>query len=94
MLAKISYSVDTDEIPEEIKNIIQNISLKLQKNLREIVDDVSNGSYSRARSDLLKTRKALGDIEIKLQDIDSIISQYITLLNQQEEIVISESQDV
>ena len=66
MRANITLSVEVDELPEEVKKIIQLEAEKLNNLFYEIGAYFENGNYIEARNAILKLRKGAGNLDIRL----------------------------
>ena len=85
MRANITLSVEVDELPEEVKKIIQLEAEKLNNLFYEIGAYFENGNYIEARNAILKLRKGAGNLDIRLYELDQIMAGYINILNDSEQ---------
>tara|TARA_R100001198_G_C5149295_1_gene159487 strand:+ start:340 stop:663 length:324 start_codon:yes stop_codon:yes gene_type:complete len=82
MRANITYSVDVENIPEEIKRIIRSEEEALMHKLQDVVMCIHSKAYTDAREKIFEARKCLGNTDIRLYELDSILSGYIEVVNE------------
>ena len=82
MRANITYSVDVKNIPEEIKRIIRSEEEVLMHKLQDVVMCIHSKAYTDAREKILEARECLGNTDIRLYELDSILSGYIEVVNE------------
>jgi len=95
MRANITYSVDTDSIPEEITRLILNEADSLSDNMYDIKQALVVRNFTEARNKIMSSRQALGNADIRLYELDQILAGYIEILNRtpQEDEVEEESEE-
>lgn len=95
MRANITYSVDTDSIPEEITRLILNEADSLSDNMHDIKQALVVRNFTEARNRIMSSRQALGNADIRLYELDQILAGYIEILNRtpQEDEVEEESEE-
>lgn len=95
MRANITYSVDTDSIPEEITRLILNEADSLSDNMYDIKQALVARNFTEARNKIMSSRQALGNADIRLYELDQILAGYIEILNRtpQEDEVEEESEE-
>ena len=81
MRANITYSVDTDSIPEEVARLIMSESDSLSDNLHEIEHALATRNFTEARNKIMSSRQALGNADIRLYELDQILAGYIEIIN-------------
>jgi len=94
MRANITYSVEVDKIPDEIERIIENERCRLNLRLSEIENAILSKNYTDAREKILNARQSLGNADIRLYEVDSIMSGYIEAVNGTEEELTHEEVEV
>ena len=82
MRANITYSVDVESIPEEVKRIIRSEEEALMHKLQDVVMCIHAKAYTDAREKIFEARKSLGNADIRLYELDSILSGYIEVVNE------------
>lgn len=82
MRANISFSVDVDGIPTELARLIDHESDEINGKCWEVVECLNNSNFTKARELLLEARQTLGNADIRLHEIDQILSGYINIVNE------------
>ena len=85
MRANITYSVDMQRIPEEVTRITVSEASSLSENFYEIETALRNKNFTEARNKIVSARQALGNADIRLYELDQIMSSYVEMVNQGEE---------
>jgi len=85
MRANITYSVDMQNIPEEVTRIVNNEAHGLSSDLHEIESALRNNNFTEARNRIMSARQALGNADIRLYELDQIMASYIEMVNQGEQ---------
>ena len=81
MRANVTFSVPTENIPEEISRLVRNESDDLIQKLHEARVSLSDGNLIDARSKIMSARQALGNADIRLYELDQILAGYIEIVN-------------
>jgi len=90
MRANVTFSVPTENIPEEISRLVRNESDDLIQKLHEARVSLSDGNLIDARSKIMSARQALGNADIRLYELDQILAGYIEIVNKTSEEEVSE----
>ena len=85
MRANITYSVDVDNIPEEILRVVRAEQMYLSALFEVAQNWIRKKNYLEARETMMKLRRALGDSDIRLFESDKILAGYIDMLNLDDE---------
>ena len=85
MRANITYSVDMQNIPEEVTRIVNNEAHGLSSDLYEIESALRDKNFTEARNRIMSARQALGNADIRLYELDQIMASYIDMVNQGEQ---------
>lgn len=81
MQAKISYSVDLEQIPEEVGNVLKNALNKL-KEFSQVEFNPTKENVIETAVSLSSLRKSLVDIDQRLGDCYSILVEFNKILAQ------------
>ncbi len=84
MKVKISYTVDVESIPNEIKNLVDRISFKkkeLDKQYANLENNFMYGSLEKGLPELEKLRQVMFDLDVLLQDLDAISAGYLSIIS-------------
>jgi len=76
MRVGITYSVELEDIPQEIVNLLSEVSFPDNVDLREINSNISTNNMLKALEDIHQLRKRLSSIDYRLQDAAAIITGY------------------
>ena len=85
MRANITYSVDVDNIPDEIIRIVDGETDNVSNNILSVRYALESKNYTKAREKIMEARQALGDADIRLFELDQIMASYIDMVNQGEQ---------
>lgn len=78
MKVKISYTVELDEVPNQVYKYLYNQSdMSLDKLLEGILKLVKEGNIQGALEDIDFFRKDLAKLDLKLDDAQSILDGYM-----------------
>ena len=80
MKVGISYAVDLSEIPEELEKLIKEVRWDLAEKLDELSNNVSSGDFVSAFKNIKNMRHNLQRTDTRLEDCNTIISGYLTVL--------------
>jgi hypothetical protein len=90
MRANITYSVDMQSIPEEVTRITMSEASNLSGDFYKIEKALRDRNFTEARNKIMSARQSLGNADIRLFELDQIVSSYIEMINQGEEEVSEE----
>jgi len=80
MRVKISYEVDLEEIPEEVSKLCEDMKIRLNTAINRIewlMNDLrSDKDTSKMLQGIHETRRALFEVDSRLQDTTSILRGY------------------
>jgi len=85
MRANITYSVDMENIPQEVARIATSEATGLSDHFYEIEAALRNKNFTEARNKIMSARQSLGNADIRLFELDRIMASYIDMVNQEEE---------
>ena len=85
MRANITYSVDMENIPQEVARISTSEAAGLSDHFYEIEAALRNKNFTEARNKIMSARQSLGNADIRLFELDQIMASYIEMNNQGEE---------
>ena len=85
MRANITYSVDMENIPEEVTRIVASEANTLTVDMFEIETALRDKNFTEARNRITSARQALGNSDIRLYELDQIMASYIEMVNQGEQ---------
>ena len=85
MRANITYSVDMENIPQEVARISTSEAAGLSDHFYEIEAALRNKNFTEARNKIMSARQSLGNADIRLFELDQIMASYIEMINQGEE---------
>ena len=78
MKVKISYTVELDEVPNQVYKYLHNQSdMSLDKILESILKLIKEGNIQGALEDIDYFRKDLAKLDLKLDDAQSILDGYM-----------------
>lgn len=78
MKVKIAYTIDLEEVPEELyKFLIDGRVHELSKSYEDIVENIKEGNNEKALTDIHELRLLLAKIDQKLDDAHSILDGYM-----------------
>ena len=78
MKVKISYTVELDEVPNQVHKYLYNQSdMSLDKLLEGILKLIKEGNIQGALEDIDFFRKDLAKLDLKLDDAQSILDGYM-----------------
>ena len=92
MNVNISYAVDLEKLPAEVKKLIVEVRQCFEgvvlDNFEKIENDFDDENYFRILKAILEVRRQLYGLDVRLQDCHGILSDYqrVTLLPDQEEV--------
>ena len=92
MRANITYSVDMENIPQEVARIATSEAAGLSDHFYEIEAALRNKNFTEARNKILSVRQALGNADIRLYELDQIMASYIDMVNHEEDSETSEEE--
>jgi|688.fasta_scaffold301474_3 hypothetical protein len=85
MKVKLSYTVDLDDVPNEVNTILNlKTNLKYDDMMNNVYESLSQKNYLVAIDNIDLVRKKLSAIDMVLNDCQSILSGYTKALVQQE----------
>jgi len=96
MKAKIQFTVEIEEIPEEVRNRVEKVfyrSEKATEEVKSILGDISENNILVATQRIDKVRKELAFIDAVLEDAYSVLTGYVSYQSKQLEQTIPERQD-
>jgi len=76
MRVGITYSVELEDIPQEIINLLSEISYPSHMEMKDLNDNVSQNNMLNALENIHQLRKRLSSIDYRLQDCAAIITGY------------------
>jgi len=85
MRANITYSVDMENIPQEVARISTSEAAGLSDHFYEIEAALRSKNFTEARNKIMSARQSLGNADIRLFELDQIMASYIEMINQGEE---------
>tara|TARA_R110002020_G_scaffold4969_7_gene21270 strand:+ start:1751 stop:2071 length:321 start_codon:yes stop_codon:yes gene_type:complete len=85
MRANITYSVDMENIPQEVARITTSEAAGLSDHFYEIEAALRSKNFTEARNKIMSARQSLGNADIRLFELDQIMASYIEMINQGEE---------
>jgi hypothetical protein len=96
MKATISYSVEIEDIPYEIQNLIKDVQWDLQKKLDELCSLIQEEDFSAAHESINNINFNLQRTFGRLIDVRQLIDGYVDVVNQlnskqEDRIVLSDS---
>lgn len=78
MKVKISYTVELDEVPNQVHKYLSNQSdMSLDKTLEGVLKLIREGNVEGALDDIDLFRKDLAKLDLKLDDAQSILDGYM-----------------
>jgi len=85
----ISYAVDFEELPKEVKKLISETRLSVENGTLDFFEEAENNfddeNYFRALKNIDNIRKSLYKADLRLQDCHAILTEYQKMLISQEE---------
>jgi hypothetical protein len=85
MKVKLSYTVDLDDVPNEVNTILNlKTNLKYDDMMNNVYESLSQKNYLVAIDNIDLVRKKLSAIDMVLNDCQSILTGYTKALVQQE----------
>ena len=86
----LQYSVQLDEVPKELKRLIEKANILTRGNLaarfkKLTATDTAELLQETAASDISRVRAALANVDIILSDAENIINGYISLGKEEEQ---------
>ena len=90
MRVRISYSVEIEEVPQEVVRLLNDSGtdlINLKHRLQQLVNEIDNKTIDghRAKSEFVELRQELARIDYCLADSDSILQGYHVTINGGEE---------
>lgn len=85
MRANITYSVDMENIPQEVSRITTSEAAGLSDHFYEIQAALGEKNFTEVRNKIVSARQSLGNADIRLFELDQIMASYIEMINQGEE---------
>tara|TARA_R100001509_G_C4842509_1_gene207153 strand:- start:533 stop:835 length:303 start_codon:yes stop_codon:yes gene_type:complete len=85
MRANITYSVDMENIPQEVARIATSEAADLFDHFYEIESALRDNNFTEVRNKIMSARQSLGNADIRLFELDQIMASYIEMVNQGEE---------
>jgi hypothetical protein len=82
MKATISYSVEIEDIPYEIQNLIKDVQWDLQEKLDELCSLIEKEDFSAAHENINNINFNLQRTYGRLTDVRDLINGYVDVLNQ------------
>ena len=92
MRANITYSVDMENIPQEVARIATSEAAGLSDHFYEIEAALRNKNFTEARNKIMSARQALGNADIRLFELDQIMASYVDMVNHEEDPETSEEE--
>ena len=83
MRANITYSVDVQDIPQEVARIVTGATATFTTSLAEVKQALDGSNLLEARSRLMSARQSLINIDIRLREMDQILAGYIDISNEE-----------
>jgi len=83
MRANITYSVDVQDIPQEVARIVIGEADTFTTSLAEVKQALDGSNLLEARNRLMNARQSLIDIDIRLREMDQILAGYINISNEE-----------
>tara|TARA_R100000234_G_C4980835_1_gene170755 strand:+ start:38 stop:379 length:342 start_codon:yes stop_codon:yes gene_type:complete len=80
MKVGISYAVDLEEIPEELKRLIEEVQWDLTEKLDSLMDKIECGDFAGSFSEIKNMRHNLQRTDTRLEDCNTILNGYLLLL--------------
>ena len=78
MKVKISYTVELDEVPNQVyKHLFDKTSMSLDRTLESVLELIREGNIQGALEDIDLFRKDLAKLDLKLDDAQSILDGYM-----------------
>jgi hypothetical protein len=75
---KISYTVELDEVPNQVyKHLCDKTSMSLDKTLEGVLKLIHEGNIEGALDDIDLFRRDLAKLDLKLDDAQSILDGYM-----------------
>jgi len=75
---KISYTVELDEVPNQVyKHLFDKTSMSLDRTLESVLELIREGNIQGALEDIDLFRKDLAKLDLKLDDAQSILDGYM-----------------
>jgi len=95
MRVRISYSVEIEEVPQEVVRLLNDSStdlINLKHKLQLLINEIDNKTIDghRAKSEIVELREELARIDYSLGDSDSILQGYFEATKEPEEEDVSE----
>lgn len=84
MRVAIQYTVELDDIPQEVINLLSEVSFPDDVDLRELNTNISNNNMLKALEEIDNLRKRLSSIDYRLRDCASIITGYVNAVTKEE----------
>ncbi len=85
MRANITYSVDEEDIRKEFMFLLEVLGptrgVLTQESFEGVGVDIENKSYLSARNGIGRLRERLRETDIRLHEVDQMLSGYIDMLN-------------
>ena len=81
MRANISFSVDFEKVPAELSRLVDHQGQEVMSKCADIIRCLSDGNFIKARESIFEARRALGNAEVRLAEIDRILAGYVSLQN-------------
>jgi len=88
MRVNISYSIDLEDVPKEVCKLLSSERKEQEKVLIEytnITSMLQSGDLVAALQRIDETRKTMGKLDARLQDMISILNGFVQVSNQKEE---------
>ena len=89
MRANITYSVEEDNIRKEFMFLLEVLGptrgVLTQESFEGVCVDIENKSYLSARTGIGRLRERLRETDIRLHEVDQMLSGYIDMLNDDSE---------
>ena len=80
MKVGISYAVDLSEIPDELQKLIEEVQWDLSEKLELLTEQIKIGDFAAAFTNIKNTRYNLQRTDARLEDCNSILTGYLTVL--------------
>tara|TARA_Y100000310_G_scaffold188838_1_gene188824 strand:+ start:303 stop:758 length:456 start_codon:yes stop_codon:yes gene_type:complete len=93
----LQYSVQLDEVPKELKRLIEKANILTRGSLaarfkKLIATDTAELLQETAASDISRVRAALANVDIILSDAENIINGYISMSQEEEQQIQTEQE--
>ena len=84
MKAKISYTVNLEEIPQEVSELVQKLQFVVEKNVTSKLSEIypiDSDTIADSIESIDKVRRSIAEIDLRLEDCYSILLGYHQAVN-------------